>query len=106
MEKKGIIIRIVALVVGVILLALATRMWIKANGLDQHSAENDLTKPEPPALSRTVDDIHRFGYLELGTQSGEASTVTEEATEEIIQFAEKVESVTPGAADKVNVTDK
>ena len=95
MEKKGIIIRIVGLIVGVVLLALATRIWIKANGLDQQSVKSYTPVTDPPAVSRTVEDSDSFGYLELNTRSNGFSLVTEKTMqEEVEKVAEVVALVT------------
>lgn len=53
MEKKGIVIRIAVMVICVVLLAIAARMWLNANGLEHKSS---ITVSDPPADCRVLEE--------------------------------------------------
>ena len=55
MEKKRIFITFVLLVVGVILLALLTKFWLKSSGLDTQNVKNKVTKPKSSTYSWMIE---------------------------------------------------
>ena len=54
-EKKRVIITFAALIVGVILLAIVTRMWLESSGLKDQYVNTNVIKANPPSVSKTVD---------------------------------------------------
>lgn len=54
-EKKRVLITFAALIVGVILLALVTRMWLEASGIKDQYMNTKIIKANPPSISRMVD---------------------------------------------------
>ncbi|MCR4839543.1 MAG: hypothetical protein K5897_11535 [Eubacterium sp.] len=60
MEKKRLFITFVLLVVGVILLALLTKFWLKSSGLDVQNVKNKVTKPKSSTYSWMIE--HEYEY--------------------------------------------
>ena len=54
-EKKRVLITFAALIVGVILLAIVTRMWLESSGLKDQYVNTNVVKANPPSISKTVE---------------------------------------------------
>ncbi len=57
MDKRKIFFTFLLLAAAVILLALATRIWLKANGLDQHVGYTQSVQSDPPRDRHTIGDL-------------------------------------------------
>ena len=66
-EKKSLII-IVAMIVGVIIVAFATRWWMNANGIYPDSMGSDSVSSGPVIVGQLVENTETGEFSEMSTE--------------------------------------